>query len=89
MCARYEATSHRGVGLLAIEQLEVSFEDKSLRFTVSGGVAQLDPLRGSWESTMRRADRSMDEAKENGRNAVRFAAGIRNATHVEVEMTSL
>jgi len=38
---------------------------------------------------MRRADRSMDEAKENGRNAVRFAADIRDATHVEVEMTSL
>jgi PleD family two-component response regulator len=69
--------------------LEVSFEDKSLRFTVSAGVAQLDPLRASWESMMRRADRSMDEAKENGRNAVCFAADIRDATHVEVEMTSL
>jgi len=59
----------------AIEELEVPFDSKSIRFTVSAGVAQLDPGQGDWENMMRRADSAMYDAKERGRNAVR-ADGI-------------
>jgi diguanylate cyclase (GGDEF)-like protein len=54
-----------------IEALEVPFEDEPIRFTISAGVAQLDPAQGGWEGMMRRADAAMYEAKENGRNSVR------------------
>jgi diguanylate cyclase (GGDEF)-like protein len=54
----------------AIEAMELSFEEKPIRFTVSAGVAQLDPSQGNWENMMRRADSAMYEAKEHGRNAV-------------------
>jgi diguanylate cyclase (GGDEF)-like protein len=54
-----------------IEALEVPFEDEPIRFTISAGVAQLDPAQGGWEGMMRRADTAMYEAKENGRNSVR------------------
>ena len=55
----------------AVEALEVPFEDEPIRFTISAGVAQLDPAQGGWEGMMRRADAAMYEAKENGRNSVR------------------
>jgi diguanylate cyclase (GGDEF)-like protein len=54
----------------AVESLEVTFENKPLRFTVSAGVAQFDAGQGNWETMMRRADSAMYEAKEHGRNAV-------------------
>jgi diguanylate cyclase (GGDEF)-like protein len=54
-----------------IEALEVPFEDEPIRFTISAGVAQLDPAQGGWEGMMRRADAAMYEAKEGGRNSVR------------------
>jgi PleD family two-component response regulator len=54
-----------------VEALEVPFEDEPIRFTISAGVAQLDPAQGGWEGMMRRADAAMYEAKENGRNTVR------------------
>ena len=54
----------------AIEALEVPFDVKSIRFTVSAGVAQFDPGQGDWENMMRRADSAMYDAKERGRNAV-------------------
>ncbi|HEX9200496.1 MAG TPA: GGDEF domain-containing protein [Acidobacteriaceae bacterium] len=54
----------------AVEALEVIYEDKPIKFTVSAGVAQFDPSQGDWESMMRRADTAMYEAKEHGRNAV-------------------
>jgi diguanylate cyclase (GGDEF)-like protein len=57
----------------AIEELEAPFEGEPLQFTVSAGVAQLDPSQGGWESMMRRADSAMYEAKEHGRNSVRPA----------------
>jgi diguanylate cyclase (GGDEF)-like protein len=60
----------------AIEELEVPFEGVPLRFTVSAGVAQLDPSQGGWESMMRRADSAMYEAKEHGRNSVRPADAL-------------
>jgi len=53
----------------SIEALEVPFEEGIIKFTVSAGVAQLDPLRGGWEEMMRRADAAMYAAKEGGRNA--------------------
>jgi diguanylate cyclase (GGDEF)-like protein len=55
----------------SVEALEVSFEDEPIRFTISAGVAQLDPAQGGWEGMMRRADAAMYEAKECGRNTVR------------------
>jgi diguanylate cyclase (GGDEF)-like protein len=54
-----------------VESLEVPFEDEPIRFTISAGVAQLDPAQGGWEGMMRRADAAMYEAKESGRNSVR------------------
>jgi diguanylate cyclase (GGDEF)-like protein len=55
----------------SVEALEVPFEDEPIRFTISAGVAQLDPAQGGWEGMMRRADAAMYEAKECGRNTVR------------------
>jgi len=55
----------------SVEALEVPFEGEPIRFTISAGVAQLDPAQGGWEGMMRRADAAMYEAKENGRNTVR------------------
>ncbi|HEY0308757.1 MAG TPA: GGDEF domain-containing protein [Acidobacteriaceae bacterium] len=54
----------------AIEQMAVPFENGELSFTVSMGVAQLEPVLGNWEGMMRRADIAMYEAKEHGRNKV-------------------
>lgn len=54
----------------AIEKLEVPFETGSIRFTISAGVAQLDPAQG-WEGMVRCADAAMYEAKERGRNSAR------------------
>jgi diguanylate cyclase (GGDEF)-like protein len=54
---------------LAVEAMEVPFENGSLKFTISAGVAQLDPARG-FEGMMRLADQAMYEAKEHGRNLV-------------------
>jgi diguanylate cyclase (GGDEF)-like protein len=53
-----------------IEALEVPFEDRPIRFTVSAGIAQLDSSNGDWEGMMRRADSAMYAAKGHGRNAV-------------------
>ena len=53
-----------------IEALEIPSEGDFIKFTVSAGVAQLDPVSGGWEEMLRRADAAMYEAKEHGRNAV-------------------
>jgi diguanylate cyclase (GGDEF)-like protein len=53
----------------AIEALEVPFETGPIKFTISAGVAQLDPARG-FEGMMRLADEAMYDAKEHGRNLV-------------------
>jgi diguanylate cyclase (GGDEF)-like protein len=58
----------------AIEALEMTFDSRPIRFTVSAGVAQLDPGHGGWESMMHRADSAMYEAKAKGRNAVHSEA---------------
>jgi diguanylate cyclase (GGDEF)-like protein len=67
----------------AIEELEIAFDGKPLRFTVSAGVAQFDPALGSWEAMMRRADSAMYQAKEHGRNAVWVATDIREISQAE------
>lgn len=53
----------------AVEAMEVPFETGSIKFTISAGVAQLDPACG-FEGMMRLADEAMYEAKEHGRNLV-------------------
>lgn len=55
---------------LAIEALETSFESGAIKFTVSVGVAQLDPACGDWEEMIRRADAAMYKAKGHGGNLV-------------------
>ncbi len=54
---------------MAVEALEVPFETGPIKFTISAGVAQLDPACG-FEGMMRLADEAMYEAKEHGRNLV-------------------
>jgi diguanylate cyclase (GGDEF)-like protein len=54
----------------AVAALEVPFETGPIKFTVSAGVAELDPKRGNWEEMMRRADEAMYKIKQHGRNAV-------------------
>jgi len=54
--------------------MQVQFEGGYLRFTVSMGVAQLEPIQGNWEGMMRCADIAMYEAKEHGRNNVNARA---------------
>jgi diguanylate cyclase (GGDEF)-like protein len=89
--------THASAGILAaervryaIENLETLFDDKPLKFTVSAGVAQLDPAQGSWENMMRRADTAMYEAKEHGRNAVRPIAigNLSPGNHPHNEVTA-
>jgi diguanylate cyclase (GGDEF)-like protein len=53
-----------------IEALEVPFETGPIKFTISAGVAELDPAQGNWEGMMRRADMAMYEAKQLSRNSV-------------------
>ena len=62
----------------AIENLETLFDNMPLKFTVSAGVAQLDPSQGSWESMMRSADSAMYQAKEHGRTPSARKSPIRN-----------
>jgi diguanylate cyclase (GGDEF)-like protein len=54
----------------AIESTAVSFEDATVQFTVSAGVAPMLASDVSWESMLRRADDAMYEAKRRGRNRV-------------------
>jgi diguanylate cyclase (GGDEF)-like protein len=67
-----------------IEDLEVPFESGSIKFTISAGVAELDPVQGSWEEMMRRADKAMYETKQYGRNSAAVQlpeseAGVRSS----------
>ena len=73
----------------SVEALEVPFEDEIIRFTISAGVAQLDPAQGGWEGMMRRADAAMYEAKECGRNTVRPKAVSYNPESGKAPATSI
>jgi diguanylate cyclase (GGDEF)-like protein len=53
-----------------IEDLEVPFETGPIKFTISAGVAELDPAHGDWEEMMRRADKAMYELKQLGRRSM-------------------
>jgi diguanylate cyclase (GGDEF)-like protein len=53
-----------------IEDLEVLFETGPIKFTISAGVAELDPAQGNWEEMMRRADMAMYENKQRSRSSV-------------------
>jgi diguanylate cyclase (GGDEF)-like protein len=54
----------------AIEALEVPFETGPVKFTISAGVAELDPVEGDWKTMIQRADKALYDAKRNGRNSV-------------------
>jgi diguanylate cyclase (GGDEF)-like protein len=53
-----------------VEALEVAYQSRPIKFTVSVGVTQFDPTNDDLESMMRRADTAMYQAKAQGRNAV-------------------
>jgi diguanylate cyclase (GGDEF)-like protein len=72
-----------------VEALEVPFEDEPIRFTISAGVAQLDPAQGGWEGMMRRADAAMYEAKESGRNSVRPRIKFADVDALKTPVTSI
>lgn len=52
----------------AVEALEVSVGDATLRFTVSLGLAELGPHDGSFADLLKRADSALYRAKTAGRN---------------------
>jgi diguanylate cyclase (GGDEF)-like protein len=54
----------------AVESLEIGYGGEPIKFTVSAGVAQLDPAHGGWEGMLQRADEAMYAAKRSGRNSV-------------------
>jgi diguanylate cyclase (GGDEF)-like protein len=54
----------------AIEALEVPFETGPVKFTISAGIAELDPVEGDWKTMIQRADKALYDAKRNGRNSV-------------------
>lgn len=58
----------------AIEGLVIKYEGKKIVYTISAGVSQFDSARG-FEGVMRRADKAMYKAKEQGRNRVILEAG--------------
>jgi len=72
-----------------VEELEIPYEDEPIRFTISAGVAQLDPAQGGWEGMMRRADAAMYEAKENGRNSVRPMARTHEIESTRASITAI
>lgn len=58
----------------AAEQRHLQQHGRSIRFTVSVGVALLDPLDADWEVLLARADHALYEAKRRGRNRVVIAS---------------
>ena len=51
-------------------ELEVAVESHRLRFTVSVGVTEADPLDGGFSDVLRRADAALYAAKQQGRDRV-------------------
>jgi len=55
-----------------VEEMTVSFEEQSIRISISVGVAEFDHARHrSWEDLIKAADKNLYVAKREGRNCVR------------------
>jgi diguanylate cyclase (GGDEF)-like protein len=54
----------------AIETMELVYEGRVIRTTMSAGVTQGIPRSDSWTAIMNRADRALYAAKHGGRNCV-------------------
>lgn len=55
------------------EQRQLQQQQRSIRVTVSVGLAMLHPQDNDWEALLARADQALYEAKRNGRNQVVIA----------------
>lgn len=51
----------------------VTFQDREIRFTVSGGIAMVDPDDSTIEAALHRADLALYRAKKAGRNRMEIA----------------
>ena len=60
----------------AVEQLDVRWEDKQLRLTVSVGLATRRDGERSPQDTVDRADKALYAAKRLGRNCVQVAPAV-------------
>ena len=58
----------------SIEALRVVSGPASVRFTISAGVAVLDPADEGWEALLRQADQALYRAKSDGRNRTVLAS---------------
>ena len=54
----------------AVDAMEVEYEGRMIRTTMSAGVTQGIPRNDSWTAIMNRADRALYGAKHAGRNCV-------------------
>ena len=57
----------------AVEAFTVNYNETPIRFTISLGLAQLDPAEGKYERWLERADKALYRSKEEGRNRVSHA----------------
>jgi diguanylate cyclase (GGDEF)-like protein len=53
-----------------IEQLEVRHEDMQIKFTISLGIAEMEPSVDEYEQLVACADQALYQSKEAGRNRV-------------------
>jgi diguanylate cyclase (GGDEF)-like protein len=64
----------------SIEDLHLDTERGSLRFTISAGVAVLDPDHDGWDGLLKQADEALYQAKETGRNRTVLASQAARGT---------
>lgn len=63
-----------------VEKAVLNFENEHIRFTVSVGVANLNPQTGdSWKTIIQQADEALYEAKARGRNQICVYSGSPNS----------
>ncbi len=55
---------------MSLEKLEIDYDGKPIRITVSIGVTSLESLDRNIESLLKRADKALYTAKNNGRNRI-------------------
>lgn len=73
-------TSHEGAMILAerirhkIEMLQLTFEGKPVKITISGGVSAFPTHGDEPEIVLKKADDALYRAKENGRNRIELGA---------------